>query len=147
MSHEVIIHGYISLPGVNQSGGEFAIKQAIESIRSLNDMQHPVLTPAMFNINEGKFEKPWGYDFSIIAFGACYKNLYEVWDLWVEKYESLLKEFFWLESKVYYNGFGGDFVAEWNATHKVIGEFMEKNIIPKMEWENNAFPRKLPDMF
>lgn len=74
----------------------------------------------------------------VITFGASYKTLEHEWDLWINKFEELLKKMFWFNVIIYAEfEIMGNFKYVWSINPKLIGtnNWHKKKPEPIIEWK------------
>jgi hypothetical protein len=112
MAHNTKVYGYIN--GATWKTEDFYRLHRLntEIIASLpeTDNDFPYLNRSMFSIpdEQGVFRQ------QIITFGASYKTLEHEWDLWLEKFENILKRLYWWDAKIHADfEIMGQYVYEW----------------------------------
>lgn len=82
MGFQTIVHGRISLKGNFEKSRHY--------IRSLGeDNQYPCISTEMFSL--GTTESPYYYENPIISFGASYKQVEHEWEIFLLKFENILR--------------------------------------------------------
>lgn len=99
MAHHSIVHGRIKGP-TWQTKDYYRLhgfnEKSLKELPEL-DLDYPWINQSMFNIpnEQGVFRD------QVITFGASYKNLEYDWHLWLEKFEDILRKFYWINVSIY----------------------------------------------
>lgn len=144
MAHHTIIYGRIS--GTTWKTEDYyklhrLNKEIIDQLPE-NDSNFPWINRSMFSIpnEQGVFRD------QVITFGASYKTLEHEWDLWINKFEELLKKLFWSDVSIHAEfEVMGNFQYNWLIDLNLIEEnnWYEKKPKPITQWTfKSSGPRK-----
>src|SRR5215469_1879973 len=73
-------------------------KNVIESLPT-DDSQWPWIDRGMFLVQDP--ESPKMYRDQVIVFGASYKEVEVEWEEWLKKFESILKQLYWMTATIH----------------------------------------------
>lgn len=114
MAHHTIIYGHIC-GAFGRVGDDYyklheLNKNIINSLPENDDSEYPWINRSMFSIpnKQGVFRD------QVITFGASYKTLEYNWHIWLEKFETILKQLYWYDVTIHasFEVFG-DYTYEW----------------------------------
>lgn len=109
-------------------------RRIIDSLPSADGW--PFLCREMFGVS-GFDEMGGTYQTQVIHFGASYRAVEYEWEQWMAKFESLLKQMYWISAKVHLE-------TEMSGLHTFIweteSEFHEPNgpLMVRCEWEREG---------
>jgi hypothetical protein len=84
------------------------------------------------------------YREQIIAFAASYKEIEYEWEVWLEKFESVLKQLYWISAKIHLEtDFRGSYVYEWVFDINQTDNWTSDNPTPTSIWTFEGGPRKI----
>lgn len=99
----------------------------------------PLLSRDMFGIS-GHDDIGAAYHTQIIHFGASYRAIEYEWESWMEQFEKVLKQMYWVAAKVHLETeLSGNHVFIWEPT----GDFHEPHspLSVRCEWEHEGLNR------
>lgn len=133
MAHNTKIYGYIN-GAVWNSEDYYKLHRLNSEIINLVpnvDNNFPFINRSMFSIpdEQGVFRQ------QIITFGASYKTLEYEWDLWLEKFENILKKLYWWDAKIFVDfEVMGQYVYEWEIDLNKRENWWKDKPEPITEW-------------
>ena len=101
----------------------------------------PPLTQKLFSVPMD-YKSPGFYRIQTIHFGASFNNLSDVWNIWLEKFETLIKHMYWqkvhlhLDMEMY-----GEYDYLWQTSSNVIHGFSKDLPQPVSDWSFSGGPR------
>jgi len=102
MDQETIVYGIIK--DVVSNNGQFQLRSRLancDALLALNEFDtFPYLTSSMFAIPEDDLEQGT-YQTQVIHFAASYQAVEYHWEQWMEKFEALLKNMYWVAATVH----------------------------------------------
>ncbi|MGK0308809.1 MAG: hypothetical protein ACI8RP_001775 [Urechidicola sp.] len=133
MAHNTKIYGYINGAAWN-SEDYYKLHRLNSEIINLVpnvDNNFPFINRSMFSIpdEQGVFRQ------QIITFGASYKTLEYEWDLWLDKFENILKKLYWWDAKIFVDfEVMGQYVYEWEIDLNKRENWWKDKPEPITEW-------------
>lgn len=127
MGVQTIVHGYIVLEGDSEKS-----RQYIKSLEA--DHEYPYLRSEMFSL--GASGSPYFYRNPIISFGATYKEMEDELDLFLLKFENVLRNIEFESAKLQMETeFFGNYNFYWSSKQRNIVSFKEDDaLIETEEW-------------
>jgi len=139
MAHNTKIYGFINGPTWRSDDFYRLHRLNASVISSLPeiDKEFPFINQSMFSIpdEQGIFRQ------QIITFGASYKTLEYEWDVWLGKFENILKSLYWWEAKIHADfELMGKYDYEWKTDPDEIGEknWHADPPMPCVKWSFNS---------
>lgn len=133
MAHNTVVYGRII--GANWKSDDFyklhKLNENTISRLSELDEEFPWINKSMFSIanKQGTFRQ------QVITFGASYKSLEYEWELWLEKFESILKNLYWLDVIIHVEfEILGQYKYEWKITNQGLDNLWFKEPKPTANW-------------
>ncbi|MDJ0365727.1 hypothetical protein QMK33_11240 [Hymenobacter sp. H14-R3] len=133
MAHNTLVYGRINSPAWKTK--DF-YKLHLLNERIISELPEfseniPSINKTMFSTanEQGTFRQ------QVITFGASYKSLEYEWELWLEKFESILSKLYWLDVKIYVDfELLGDYKYEWNINNKGLINLRLEEPKPTTNW-------------
>lgn len=118
-------------------------KVFIESLPE-NDNDFPWINKGMFLIPDPGITSM--YRDQVIVFGASYKSVEHEWSHWLEKFENILKNLFWINATIYLETeLVGDHKYEWLMVMNHLDNLLSDNPEPVTCWKFKGSSRKFFD--
>ena len=139
MGHATNIYGIISFPSFGSITEEIwnGNMKIINSLPN-EDNTFPWITNKMFS---KEFQPGW--DERHIHFSANYKNLEFELQVWISKFETLLKRLMWLSVRAQIETeISGDFEIEWNIHEDALINWKEDKWTPTTIWISKGLIKK-----
>lgn len=141
MGHESIIYGYIEGscgPADDYRRYQRANRAVIQSLPAQDAF--PCLTASMFSI-PGDDYCEGTYRAQVIHFGATMKSPECQWNVWLDKFEALLRRLYWDTARVHLEPDGTEISGRW--TYKWISTSPPGEVVHS--WEFRGGPRSPSD--
>lgn len=144
MAHNTKIYGYINGATWNTKDYYKLHRLNAEIINSLpiTDEHSPFINKSMFSIpdEQGIFRQ------QIITFGASYNTLEYEWNLWLEKFENILKRLYWSDAKIYADfEVMGEYIYEWKVDFDKLDNWWKEEPESITEWKFHT--NETPEIF
>ena len=135
MDQETIVYGIIK--DVPSNDLNFLVRSRLMNCNALLELNEidtfPYLTSSMFSIPEEDLEHGT-YQTQVVHFAASYQAVEYHWEQWMEKFEALLKDMYWVSATVHLQ-------TELSGNHTFIWESPGTHHAPsdelsvRCEWE------------
>jgi len=140
MGHTSIVYGNIIGARCRDGNLHRINKSVIESLPA-DDVKWPWLERGLFLVPDPDRSKI--YREQVIVFGASYKEVEYEWPVWLEKFESVLRQLYWLSATVHLDTeLVGNYTYEWLNDMDESGDFLSDNPKPTKKWSFSGGPRK-----
>lgn len=142
MGHISTVYGsIIGLPKYGDIGLSLRRKNkvVIESL-PIDDSQWPWIDRGMFLVQDP--ESPKMYRDQVIVFGASYKEVEMEWEEWLKKFESILKQLYWMTATIHLaTEMVGRFTYEWDSDPGLLDSWATDDPMPTSLWSFSGGPR------
>ena len=143
MGHGSIVYGnIIGPPRYTGYGQELHSKNksVIESL-TIDEDQWPWIDRGMFLVQDPENAKM--YRDQVIVFGASYKRVEDGWEEWLMKFESILKQLYWISATIHVDSeLEGEFTYQWIYDSSQTDNFAGDTRNPTSMWSFSGGPRK-----
>jgi hypothetical protein len=141
MGHISIIYGnIIGAPCYRDRALHRINKSVIESL-PIDDKKWPRIERSMFLVPDPDLSKL--YRDQVIVFGTSYKEVEQDWEEWLQKFESILMELYWISATVHLETeLIGTHTYEWVYDSNQPDNFVSENPKPTSKWNFSGGPRK-----
>jgi hypothetical protein len=114
-------------------------KNVIESLPT-DDSQWPWIDRGMFLVQDP--ESPKMYRNQVIVFGASYKEVETEWEEWLRKFESILKQLYWMTATIHLEAeLLGQYTYEWLYDDSLLDTWATDDPVPTSLWSFSGGPR------
>lgn len=122
-------------------------RRVIESLPVTDEWPFLVRRMFRFSTSGNSFHHTGtSYRGRVIFFGGSFSKLYLDWDVWLEKFENLLRQLYWEHAVVVHvTELMGTFTHHWKATRGAIERLSEKPPVPIQEWRYTGGLRTFKD--
>ena len=104
------------------------------------DSDFPWITNKMFLVPDP--DKDNMYREQVIVFGASYKSVEHEWNIWLSKFESILKQLYWSSATIHLETvLVGNHKYEWVFDIDQIDNWISENPKPTTMWHFEGGPR------
>jgi len=142
VSHEVTLYGAIfGSPGPTSSFYWLYVKnREVLGCLPARDSWPPLeRTFCTIPMNAGK---PGFHRTQMIHFGLSFENFEQGWSIWLQKFESLLREMYWTQVRLHLESeLHGAFDYGWDATTEALEGFQQTPPVPVRDWTFRGGPR------
>lgn len=143
MGHESVVYGYIKGATLRPGPDFYALHPLNRAViqRLPEDDLWPFLSGSMFTVPR---DEPTAgrYRRQIIHFGASFKMIETDWEKWLDKFEHLLRQLYWIEAKVHLETeFLGAHLYVWKGQFEASGPYCTPPT-PTTNWIFAGGPRK-----
>lgn len=133
MAHHSIVYGRIISPTWKTKDYYKLHRLNSEILETLpkTDLDFPWINQSMFNVSneQGIFRD------QVITFGASYKTLEYEWELWLEKFEGILKKLYWLNVTIHVEfEVMGSYQYHWYLDREEMSRCLFDEPIPIKNW-------------
>ena len=139
MGHVSTVYGNIM--AVPKSAQLQRINKSVIELLPVNDTGWPWLERGMFLVPDPDHSNM--YRQQVIVFGASYKEVEYKWEEWLEKFESILRQLYWLTVTVHLETeLVGSYTYEWLNDISNPDNFFSDDPKPTTKWNFSGGPRK-----
>lgn len=138
MDRESIVYGCIKdLPFGNETE---VLKRRYHNLRTIHSLpggdEWPFLSPDFFSVSGGQPEQGT-YITQIIHFGASYCAVECNWELWIKKFEAILKQMYWNSATVHLETeLAGTHTFSWHAEKSYHSP--DEDLLARCEWQHDG---------